>query len=109
MASIESSVSISEYSSRRKTRPELPVLDSESITEGSYGKWTPAFTLTNSTAEDLTDLRVGIVCYDAADTIIGGGFTFPKLIAAGKSFRIDDSVVASGEPASCKAFPNYSS
>jgi len=109
VASIETEVSISEYSSsRRKARPELPVLDAESITETAPGKWTPAFTFTNSTAEDLTDLRVGIVCYDAAETIIGGGSDYPGLAAAGKSIRIEPGLVkTSGQPASCKAFPNY--
>jgi len=108
VASIETSVSISEYSSSRTTaRPELPVLDAESITETAPGQWTPAFTFTNSTAEDLADLRVGVVCYDAAETIIGEGSTFPKLIATGKSVLIDPAVTTSGQPANCKASLNY--
>ncbi|CAJ1506368.1 serine/threonine-protein kinase [[Mycobacterium] kokjensenii] len=108
VASIESSISISDYSDRRKARPELPMLNAESITKNATGKWTPVFTFTNSTAEDLVDLRIGVVCYDATGSIIGGGSEYPKLVAAGKSIRIEPNrIVTSGEPTSCKALLNY--
>ena len=48
-----------------------------------------------------------MVCYDAAGTIIGGGYDYPNLAAAGKSIRIDADVITGVAPSSCRAFLNY--
>jgi hypothetical protein len=50
--------------------------------------------------------RVGVV-YDTAGTIIGGTSEYPGLAAVGKTIRLDADLTFMGEPASCKAFPNY--
>jgi hypothetical protein len=105
-ASIDVSLSISDHGPT-DPRPELPVLESTGVTANEYGGFTASFLLTNGTAGDLTDPRVGVVCYDSGGTIIGGTSLFPELVAAGKTVRIDPRVVVSGEPTTCKAFPNY--
>jgi len=112
VASIDASVSISDYvsdyDSPQKSRPALPVLDSESISEKPDGGGTvAAFTFTNPTDEDLSGLRITVACYDAAGKIIGGGYDYPNLVAAGKSIRIDADVITGVAPSSCRAFPNY--
>ncbi len=112
VASIDASVSISDYvsdyDSPQKSRPELPVLDSESFSENPDGGGElAAFTFTNPTDEDLSGLRIGVVCYDATGKIIGGGVDYPNLAAAGKSMRIDANVTTGVAPSSCRAFPSY--
>ncbi len=108
VASIDASVSISDHGSPQKSRPELPVLDSESIIENPDGGGElAAFTFTNPTDEDLSGLRIGVVCYDATGKIIGGGVDYPNLAAAGKSMRIDANVTTGVSPSSCRAFPSY--
>jgi hypothetical protein len=108
VASIDASVSISDHGSPQKSRPELPVLDSESIIENPDGGGElAAFTFTNPTDEDLSGLRITVACYDAAGKIIGGGYDYPNLVAAGKSIRIDADVITGVAPSSCRAFPNY--
>ena len=59
------------------------ILESEQIGEKPFNGIVASFTFTNNTAEDLTDLRVGVVCYDAAAGIIGGGSDVPDPAAAG--------------------------
>ena len=75
--------------------------------KNEYGASTAVFEFTNSSDEDLSSPRIGIVCYDAAGKIVGGSSEYPDLVAAGKTVRIDSDVTVSGIPASCKAFPSY--
>ena len=81
VASVEPSIFICNHGDPRTSRPELPVLESEQLGEEPFNGIVASFTFTHNTAEDLTDLRVGVVCYDAAAGIIGGGSDFPDLAA----------------------------
>lgn len=63
--------------------------------------------LVNPLDTDLENVRVGIVCSDAAGQIVGGKAEFPALIAAGTSVTLESDVVTSGTPADCVAHPNY--
>lgn len=107
VASIEPSASISDDRSSDPGKAPLPVLDASEIKAGSYGGYTASFGFTNETAEDLDDLRVGVVCYDQAKKIIGGTSTYPDFAPAGKTIRIDADPTVSAKPASCRAFLNY--
>lgn len=107
VASIDPSVSLSDYGMADESKAPLPVLDSTEIKKGEYGGLTTSFALTNDTDADLESPRVGVVCYDAAEKIIGGTSTYPDFVPAGKTIRIDAEPTVSGKPASCKAFVNY--
>lgn len=109
VASVDVSVSISNYGTGKvKDRKPLPVMESDEIRPNQYGGFIAAFTFTNDTEQDLTDLRVGVVCYDAAGAIIGGSAVYPNLAPVGKPIRIETTTLTvSGEPKACKAYPNY--
>lgn len=108
VASIDVSVSVNDYPTEARDLAPLPVLDASEVRPGPYGGYEAAFMFTNNTTEDLKDLRVGVVCYSAAGEIIGGSSEYPSLAPAGKSIRIATSILkVSGEPKTCKAFPNY--
>jgi hypothetical protein len=107
VASIESSVSLSDYGTVVESKAPLPVLDSTEVRKGEYGGFSASFALTNETDEDLKSPRVGIVCFDAAKTIVGGTSTYPEFVPAGKTIRIDAEPTVSKKPTSCKAFVNY--
>lgn len=107
IAAMDVSVSIGNSADKGDLKP-LPVLNADEIRPGQFGGYTAAFTFTNDTGKDIKDLRVGVVCYDAAGTIIGGGSEYPNLAPAGKPIRIEPTMMkVSAQPASCKAFPNY--
>lgn len=106
VASIEVSASLSDYGSEAVQAP-LPVLESTEVVKGQFSDWSAAFGFTNDTDQDLKNLRVGVVCYDAAGTIIGGTSTYPELAPAGKTIRIASDPTVSAKPTSCKAFVNY--
>lgn len=107
VASIDPSVSLSDYGSQESSAAPLPVLEATEIKKGEYGGYTASFGFTNETATDLEDLRVGVVCYDKAEEIIGGTSNYPPPVPAGKTIRIDADLTVSKKPASCKAFMNY--
>lgn len=103
VASIDVSASLSDYGSQSAMDP-LPVLDASEVKANEYGGFSTAFEFTNESGADLEDLRVGVVCYDASDKIIGGTSTYPSLAPAGKAIRIEADPIVSADPASCKAF-----
>lgn len=107
IASIEPSVSLSDYGMSQEPKAPLPVLDATEVKKGEYGGYTASFAFTNETDTDLQNLRVGVVCYDASQKIIGGTSTYPELAPAGKTIRIDADPTVSAKPATCKAFVNY--
>jgi hypothetical protein len=107
VASIEPSASLSDYGMAKPSEAPLPVLKATEIKKGEFGGYTASFAFTNETDEDLKNLRVGVVCYDAAKKIVGGTSTYPELAPVGKTIRIDADPTASRKPASCKAFVNY--
>jgi hypothetical protein len=107
VASIEPSVSLSDYGMAEESRAPLPVLDSTEVKEGENGGFATSFALTNDTNADLKSPRVGVVCYDVAEKIIGGTSTYPDFVPAEKTIRIDAEPTVSGKPVACKAFVNY--
>ncbi len=106
VASMDPSVSLSDYGSEPMEAP-LPVLDATEISKNDYGGYTASFAFANDTDADLEDLRVGVVCYNAAEEIIGGTSAYPALAPAGKTIRIDADPTVAAMPESCKAFVNY--
>lgn len=106
VVSMDPWVTFTDYGGGGASRPPLPVLDATEITEARYGGYEASFGYTNETEEDLASIRVGVVCYDVAGTIIGGTSTYPDA-AAGRTVRIDADVDTATMPASCKAFLNY--
>ena len=107
VASIEPSASLSDYGMTEPAEAPLPVLEATAIKKGEFGGFTASFGFTNETDVDLENLRVGVVCYDAAGKIMGGTSTYPELAPAGKTIRIDADPTVATKPASCKAFMNY--
>lgn len=107
VASIEPSISFSDYGMAEPSKPPMPVLDATEIKKGEFSDYTVAFGFTNDTDADLKDLRIGVVCYDPAKKIIGGTSTYPDVAPAGKTIRIEADPTVSEKPASCKGFVNY--
>lgn len=56
-------------------------------------------TILNPHNAEVSDLRVSAVAYDAADQIIGGGFTFLDFVPAAGSAAASVPVTTNGEPA----------
>lgn len=56
-------------------------------------------TVINPHDAEVSDLRVSAVAYDAADQIIGGGFTFLDFVPAAGSAAVSVPVTTNGEPA----------
>ena len=65
-------------------------------------------TITSPYQQDLENIRVSAVAYDAAGQIIGGGFTFVDFVPAGGQAAVEVSVTTAGPPASVELYPMVS-
>lgn len=107
VASVEATVAASDYDAQIPEGLEpLEQVKARSIKE-EYGAYKASFEITNQSEEPMKDTRIGAVCRDAANKIVGGGFAFPELIAAGGKAVADIDVTVSSKPESCIAYPNY--
>jgi hypothetical protein len=74
------------------------------VVSDSYGGWTANFELNNPTDQPVQNPRVGIICFNAANKIIGGGSDYPDLVPPSGKVLVEGRIITSGKPASCKAF-----
>lgn len=105
--SIDASFTISEHGMHGEELEPLEQVEAETVREGQYGDTTAEFLLTNDTDETWQGLRLGIVCRDADDTIIGGTSEYPSAIPAGGTSKVEANVTVSEEPETCSLYPNY--
>ena len=87
----------SEPSPEMKTTPVKVVAD-------EYGGATANFELSNPTNKPVKDPRLGIICYNEAKKIIGGGVDFPTLVPPSGKVAVAARILTTGKPASCKVF-----
>lgn len=106
VAAIDPVVSITDIGLPGRAEKPLPVLEADEIRPGTWSGVAATFMFTNETEKDLDNMKVDVVCYDQADKINGGEFTF-KNAPAGRTIRIDVEVPTAVDARSCKAFLNY--
>jgi hypothetical protein len=85
----------------------FPELGTTPVTLGTdpYGNVTANFELSNPTGKPVMDPRIGIICYDATNRIIGGGSEYPDVVPPSGRIAVQAHTLTSGIPASCKVFP----
>ena len=109
VASIDPSVTLSDFGSSGTNLAPLPVLDAVEIKDSGYTGYDASFEFSNETGSDLEYLQAGVACYDPEGEITGGGITIAALAPANKTIRITaDSLAVSQKPTSCRAFLNPS-
>lgn len=107
VAKVEATVAASDYDAQTPEGLEpLQRVKARSIKE-EYGTYKAAFEITNQSDEPMKEMRVGVVCRDRSNAIIGGGSDYPDLIAAGGKAVSEVDVTVSSKPESCIAYPNY--
>ncbi len=74
------------------------------IAKGEYGGHIAKVKVVNPTAETITDPGIKVVCYDTNKKIVGGGFTYPELLAASGTFVDDVDVTVSKAAKTCTVF-----
>lgn len=75
-----------------------------SVVADPYGGSTANFELTNPTDQPVKSPRLGIICYDAANKIIGGGVDFPELVPPSGKIAVEAHILTSTVPTTCRAF-----
>lgn len=105
VASVEATVAASDYDAQTPEGLEpLEQVEARTIKE-EYGAYKASFEITNQSDEPMKNTRIAAVCRDAANKIVGGGFAFPELIAAGGKAVADIDVTVSSKPASASHTP----
>jgi hypothetical protein len=64
--------------------------------------------ITNVNTDTYTDIRVNVICYDAADEIIGGGYTYIDFVPGEDYMGFATYIDSFGEVASVEVFPTFS-
>jgi len=59
-------------------------------------------TITNPQAQQITDPKAGVACFNAAGDIIGGGFTFVDIIPPNGKVLADPYITVSAPPERCE-------
>jgi len=88
----------------KDAQPSMPPIQAK-VAKNEYGTYTATYEVVNPTANVLTTVRIGVICVNGANTIIGGGSQFPTLIPASGKIRADTDVATSGKPGACTAYP----
>jgi len=105
VAKVEATISVSDPDNSQQALAQYttgPV----KVTEDEFGGYQGSFDVLNPSAEKLTDLRIGVACYNKAGDIIGGTSVYPELVPANGKIKAEtSSLTVSGKPNSCKAFP----
>lgn len=100
-------MSVSDYGMGGDVVDPIEPVASREIRAGQFGGITAVFELTNLSGAVMRNARVGIVCYDQDEKIIGGASDYPSLISAGQTILVEADVMTSGEPAGCAAHTSY--
>ncbi|MDF2826722.1 MAG: hypothetical protein K0R01_5 [Mycobacterium sp.] len=101
VARIEANLAVSDYGSTEPTASIAPI-------ESPVQDGAASFVVTNTTSEDWGDLRIGVICKDAAGTVVGGGSAFPSGIPAGGEYMVssNDAMLMFADAATtCTAYP----
>ncbi|GAA3558008.1 hypothetical protein GCM10022197_11660 [Microlunatus spumicola] len=83
--------------------PNLPV-GKVKVKKDEYGTKTAVFEVKNPGVEAQKSARIGVVCFDKSDKIIGGGTAYPDLIPAKGRVLVEANVTSAGTPDSCDAY-----
>jgi hypothetical protein len=86
-----------------KPFPEIPT-SAVTIGEDEYGDTTGTFGVSNPTNAPLKNTRVGIICYDPKQNVVGGAAEYPDLVPPSGKIRIDSTLNTRGTPAKCDAY-----
>jgi hypothetical protein len=83
--------------------PEMKTTQVKVVAD-QYGGVTANFELSNPTDKPVKDPRLGVICYDTANKIIGGGSDFPTLVPPSGKVAVEATILTTGKPSSCKVF-----
>ena len=86
-------------------QPSIPPVAAK-VVKNEYGTFDATYEVVNPGATALKDVRIGVICTNAAKTIIGGGSDYPDLIPPSGKIRVDTDVITSGKPTACTAYPS---
>jgi hypothetical protein len=104
VAKIEPTVSVESFNDVEEPSFEMPKPSAAAFSKDEFGERTAKVKVVNPSPEILKNSMIAVVCRDKSNSIVGGGYTYPDLIAASGVFAERVSVVVSGPVATCVSY-----
>ena len=74
------------------------------MVKSEYGNLMGRVQINNPTDKSLKSPRVGVICLDSKDRVIGGGYAYPELVPPSGKVLPGMTLIASGKIARCDAY-----
>ncbi len=103
VAKVETTVAVELYSDGSESFPRIktgPVR----VVKDDFGRPAARFLIINRNRESLRSPRIGVICHDVKNRIVGGGSHYPGLLPAAGKAVVEVSLIATGNPRSCSAY-----
>ena len=104
VAKIAPTVSVESFNDAKEPTFEMPKPSAAAFSKDEFGDGTAKVKVVNPSSEILKNSMIAVVCRDKSNSIAGGGYTYPDLIAASGVFAERVSVVVSGPVATCLSY-----
>jgi hypothetical protein len=83
--------------------PEIPT-GKVKVAKSEYGDVVGRVQVNNPTDKSLEAPRLGVICLDSQDRIIGGGSAYPELVPPGGKVLQEVTLITSGKIERCEAY-----
>jgi Tfp pilus assembly protein FimV len=104
IAKVEATMEVSDHSDvDTEPFPEITTGKVE-VAKSEYGGTVGRVQVNNPTNKSLKSARVGVICLDSKDRVVGGGSSYPELIPPSGRVLREVTVIASGQIERCDAY-----
>lgn len=104
VAKVEATMEVSDHTDVDvEPFPEI-ITGNVRLAESEYGGLVGRVQVNNPTDKSLKSPRVGVICLDPKDRVIGGGYAYPELVPPSGKVLAEVSLIASGKIARCDAY-----
>lgn len=104
VAKVEATMEVSDHADvNAEPFPEITT-GGVKVVKSEYGDTVGRLQVNNPTDKSLKSPRVGIICLDAKDRVIGGGSGYPELVPPSGKVLLEVGLITSGKIERCDAY-----
>jgi hypothetical protein len=103
VAKVEATMEVSDHDVDAEPFPEITTGEVKGA-KSEYGDTVGRVQVNNPTDKSLKSPRVGVICLDAKDRVIGGGSGYPELVPPSGKVLLEVGLIASGKIERCDAY-----
>jgi hypothetical protein len=103
VAKVEATMEVSDHDVDAEPFPEITT-GGVKVVKSEYGDTVGRVQVNNPTDKSLKSPRVGVICLDAKDRVIGGGSGYPELVPPSGKVLLEVGLITSGKIERCDAY-----